>query len=68
VPQRNEHLNRAKQTEQLALALNLDPPFALTGRPGYTFDELLAQCDPKRAPSKAVREWLDSKPAGRELL
>jgi antitoxin ChpS len=41
----------------------------------YTLDELLAQCDPKaRRPdpnarrSKAEREWLDSKPVGRELI
>lgn len=41
----------------------------------YTLNELLAQCDPKarRADSnarrgKAEREWLDSKPVGRELI
>jgi antitoxin ChpS len=39
----------------------------------YTLQELLAQCDPKapRAGGKAKkveREWLDSKPAGGELI
>lgn len=37
-------------------------------RPRYTLDELLAQCHPKRARRKEDREWLDSKPAGRELI
>jgi len=37
-------------------------------RPRYTLDELLAQCDPKAQRSKREREWLDSKPAGRELI
>ncbi len=37
-------------------------------RPRYTLDELLAQCNPKAARTKAAREWLDSKPAGAELL
>lgn len=37
-------------------------------RPRYTLDELLAQCDPKTARSKKDREWLDSKPAGAELI
>jgi len=40
--------------------------------PRYTLDELLAQCDPKtRRPkrsSKQEREWLNSKPVGRELI
>jgi antitoxin ChpS len=45
-------------------------------RPRYTLDELLAQCDPtarlskqglKRA-SKQEREWVNSKPVGRELI
>jgi antitoxin ChpS len=34
----------------------------------YTLDELLAQCDPKAPRSKQEREWLDSKPVGRELI
>ncbi len=42
----------------------------------YTLDELLAQCDPKarrskqgsKRRSKQEREWLDSKPVGRELI
>ncbi len=37
-------------------------------RPRYTLDELLAQCRPKAARTKEEREWLDSKPAGAELL
>ena len=37
-------------------------------RPRYTLDELLAQSRPKRARSKPDREWLDSQPAGRELV
>jgi len=34
----------------------------------YTLQELLAQCDPKAPRAKAERQWLDSKPEGRELL
>ncbi|HXP86357.1 MAG TPA: hypothetical protein VN841_16640 [Bryobacteraceae bacterium] len=34
----------------------------------YTLVELLAQCDPKARRTKAEQEWLDSKPAGRELI
>jgi antitoxin ChpS len=46
----------------------------------YTLDELLAQCSPKarrsirsskhisKGRSKQEREWLDSRPAGRELI
>ena len=34
----------------------------------YTLNELLAQCDPKARRGKAEREWLDSKPVGRELI
>uniref|UniRef100_Q024Q4 Transcriptional regulator/antitoxin, MazE n=1 Tax=Solibacter usitatus (strain Ellin6076) TaxID=234267 RepID=Q024Q4_SOLUE len=39
-------------------------------RPRYTLDELLAQCDPKaaRKRTREDREWLDSKPAGAELI
>ncbi len=41
-------------------------------RPRYTLDELLAQCDPKarrsKPSSKQEREWLASKPVGRELI
>ncbi|MDQ6758870.1 MAG: antitoxin [Acidobacteriota bacterium] len=36
--------------------------------PRYTLDELLAQCNPKARRTKDDREWLDSKPAGDELL
>ena len=34
----------------------------------YTLDELLAQCDPNADPAQEDREWLDARPAGRELL
>jgi antitoxin ChpS len=37
-------------------------------RPRYTLDELLAQCNPKVHRGKEEREWLDSKPQGRELI
>jgi antitoxin ChpS len=45
-------------------------------RPRYTLDQLLAQCDLKgrrlkpksKRISKQEREWLDSKPVGRELI
>jgi antitoxin ChpS len=41
-------------------------------RPRYTLADLLAQCNPKaRRPkdgSKREREWLASKPVGRELI
>jgi antitoxin ChpS len=34
----------------------------------YTLNELLAQCNPKARRSKAEREWLRDKLAGRELI
>jgi antitoxin ChpS len=34
----------------------------------FTLDELLAQCDPTAEPTQEDREWLDARPAGRELL
>jgi antitoxin ChpS len=37
-------------------------------RPRYTLDELLALCDPKAPRTKEEREWLDSRPAGGEIL
>jgi antitoxin ChpS len=37
-------------------------------RPRYTLDELLVQCDPQSPPSEGEREWLDDKPAGREII
>jgi antitoxin ChpS len=41
--------------------------------PRYTLDELLARCNPKvrrkdARRTKREREWLDSKPLGRELI
>ena len=37
-------------------------------RPRYRLDELLAQCNPRIPRSKEEREWLESKPAGGELI
>jgi antitoxin ChpS len=37
-------------------------------RPRYTLEELLAQCDPKAPVTGEEREWLDSEPAGGELI
>ena len=34
----------------------------------YTLDELLAQCDQTAEPAQENREWLDTPPAGKELL
>ena len=34
----------------------------------YTLEELLAQCNPKARRTKEERQWLDTKPAGTELL
>jgi len=34
----------------------------------YTLHELLAQCNPNARRSRRDREWLDSKPVGRELI
>jgi len=39
-----------------------------TKRPHYSLADLLAQCSPKRRRTKAEREWLVSRPAGRELI
>ena len=36
-------------------------------RPGYSLDELLAQCDETDAPSPEDRAWLDARPVGSEL-
>ena len=36
--------------------------------PRYTLKELLAQCDTKAPITGEEREWLESKPAGRELI
>ena len=44
--------------------LVVEPP----KRPRYTLDELLAQCDSKARRTKEERQWLDDKPAGRELI
>jgi antitoxin ChpS len=37
-------------------------------RPRYTLNELLAKCNRKARRSRDDRKWLDSKPAGRELI
>ncbi len=44
--------------------LVVEPP----KRPRYTLDELLALCDSKARRTKEERQWLDSKPVGRELI
>jgi antitoxin ChpS len=37
------------------------------GKPRFTVEELLAQCEPDAAISEEDRKWLDVPPAGREL-
>jgi antitoxin ChpS len=37
-------------------------------RPRYALKELLTRCNPKARRTKVERVWLESKPAGRELL
>ena len=37
-------------------------------RSRYTLDELLAQCNPRKARTKEEREWLSDKPAGDEII
>ena len=37
-------------------------------RPRYKLEELLAQCSPKRRPTKEERAWLSSNPGGGELI
>jgi antitoxin ChpS len=37
-------------------------------RPRYTLDELLAKCNPDAPRSKEESEWLNSEPAGGELI
>jgi antitoxin ChpS len=37
-------------------------------RPRYTLEELIAQCNPKKSPTKAELEWIRGKPAGAEIL
>ena len=39
-----------------------------TDRPHYTLEELIAQCDPSAASASEDRQWLDARPAGRELI
>ena len=34
----------------------------------YSLDELLAQCNPSSRRSREERDWLKSRPAGRELI
>lgn len=38
------------------------------GRPRYTMDELLAQCQPKAPRTREEREWVSGKAVGRELI
>lgn len=37
-------------------------------RPRYALKDLLKECQPKARRSREEREWLSSKPVGRELL
>lgn len=37
-------------------------------RPRYSLNELLAQCNPKKARTREEREWLRGKAAGAEIL
>ena len=37
-------------------------------RPRYTLQELLAQCDFRKRPKRADREWQSAPPAGKEVL
>jgi antitoxin ChpS len=37
-------------------------------RPRYTLQELLAQCDFRKRPTRAEREWQSAPPVGKELL
>jgi antitoxin component of MazEF toxin-antitoxin module len=34
----------------------------------YTLEELVAQCDRQKRPSRQERAWLDSPPVGREAM
>ena len=38
------------------------------GRPRYTLEELLAQCDASAEPGEEDREWLSDGPVGDELI
>lgn len=38
-----------------------------TGKPRYTLEELLAQCDPNEELTQEDRDWLDAPLVGREL-
>ena len=37
-------------------------------RPRYSLEELMAQCDLTKRPSKAEREWLDAPRSGKEEI
>jgi antitoxin ChpS len=63
--------------EQLHLQVGATVDLAVDGdrlivrpqrRPRYTLDELLAQCDREAEVAAQDREWLDARPAGREIL
>ncbi len=36
--------------------------------PRYTLNQLLEQCNPRKARTKEEREWLAGRPAGAEIL
>jgi antitoxin ChpS len=37
-------------------------------RPRYALAELLAQCNPRKAPTREEREWFSDKPTGDEIV
>jgi len=54
-----------------SVAMAVDGERLIVERPRklrYTLDELLAQCDPNAPLSDEDRAWVNSAPAGRELL
>ena len=38
------------------------------GRPRYSLDELLSQCNPKASRDPADKDWVSGKRAGREII
>ncbi len=69
VPPAILELMRLKANETVALAVEGERLIVESPkRPRYLLSELLAQCDAKAPISDEDRAWLDSPPAGRELL
>jgi antitoxin ChpS len=57
-----------KDVKAMSIDIRAQLAIMLRQRPRYTLGELLAQCSPKVRRCKDEREWLDTKPAGRELI